>query len=565
MSSKEDIIYTPKYTPNQNRVKELDPRHMDSTLSSFKAPKNEKRIITLCKPFVIFSKNSYSSPVTLPLGLAYIGGVLEKADYKVKIIDATGEKRPMRIKRSLDNQYNIQGLSIEEILEKIDPNTFIFGISLMFSQHWVGHRTLIQKIKSKFPKIIIVAGGEHSTAIPEYVLKDCSSIDYVIRGEGEFSMLEFSSNLFHERSVENIPGICFLDKENKFVDNGSSKRIENIDTLPRPAWHLLKPENYFQDYFTGLGLGGSRNMPILGTRGCPYQCTFCSSPTMWTTRYIMRDPVELVDEMEWLIKEYKANDFEFFDLTAIIQKSWIIDFCNELKKRKLNNITWQLPVGTRSEALDEEVLKIIYETGCRFICYAPESGSTKSLKMIKKRVKLDRLIKSVKSSVKIGHTTKLNFIIGFPHETLLDCMKTIGFAMYCALRFGISDILFSTFTPYPGSELFEKLKKEKKITVNDNYFKKLIVQFDFTKGDSYCENVSATTIAILRFLAFSLCYTTIYITKPKMIYKLIKNLFQRRFSPNNIFEQRIFEYYLRYKLNKQAKEHSSLRRPYPNI
>ena len=93
MSSKEDIIYTPKYTPNQNWVKELDPRHMDSTLSSFKAPKNEKRIITLCKPFVIFSKNSYSSPVTLPLGLAYIGGVLVKADYKVKIIDSTGEKR----------------------------------------------------------------------------------------------------------------------------------------------------------------------------------------------------------------------------------------------------------------------------------------------------------------------------------------------------------------------------------------------------------------------------------------------------------------------------------------
>ena len=115
MASEEDIIvYKPAYTPNQNWTKELDPRHMDSTLSSFKAPKNDKRIITLCKPFVVFSKNSYSSPVTLPLGLAYIGGVLVKADYKVKIIDATGEKRPVRIKRSLDNQYNIQGLSIDE-------------------------------------------------------------------------------------------------------------------------------------------------------------------------------------------------------------------------------------------------------------------------------------------------------------------------------------------------------------------------------------------------------------------------------------------------------------------
>ena len=117
----------------------------------------------------------------------------------------------------------------------------------MFSQHWIGHRTLIEKIKKKFPKIIIVAGGEHSTAMPEYVLRDCPSIDYVIRGEGEFSMLEFSSNLFHGKNVDNIQGISYLNKEKKFIDNGSSKRIEHINKLPRPAWHLLKPENYFQD------------------------------------------------------------------------------------------------------------------------------------------------------------------------------------------------------------------------------------------------------------------------------------------------------------------------------
>ena len=120
MSSKDEIIFEPAYTPNQNWVKELDHRHMDSSFSSFRAPKNDTRIITLCKPFVVFSKNSYSSPVTLPLGLAYLGGVLEKAGYKTKIIDATGGERPIKITRSQDNQYNLQGLNSEEILEKID-------------------------------------------------------------------------------------------------------------------------------------------------------------------------------------------------------------------------------------------------------------------------------------------------------------------------------------------------------------------------------------------------------------------------------------------------------------
>ena len=115
--------------------------------------------------------------------------------------------------------------------------------------------------------------------------------------------------MFLGKDIKNIPGISFINKENKFIDNGSSKRIEHIDKIPRPAWHLLKPQNYFTDYFTiGLAKGKLRNMPILATRGCPYQCTFCSSPTMWTTRYIMRDPKEIVNEIEWLIKEYEARE-----------------------------------------------------------------------------------------------------------------------------------------------------------------------------------------------------------------------------------------------------------------
>ena len=453
MKDNETVIFKPAHTANQNWVKDLDTRHMDSTLSAFTAPKNDTRVITLCRPFVVIPKTSYSSPVTLPLGLAYVGAVLDKAGYKTKIIDATGEQQPVKIKRSNNNLYNLQGLTSEEILEKIDPNTFIFGISLMFSSEWFAHRTLVEEIKKKYPKIIIIAGGEHPTAIPEYILRDCLSIDYVIKGEGEFSMLEFSHNLFYGKSISNIPGICFVDKENKFIDNGLSKRIQHIDKLPRPAWHLLKPENYFTNSFTiGLAKGKLRNMPILATRGCPYQCTFCSSPSMWTTRYVMRDPKEIVDEIEWLIKEYEANDFEFFDLTAIIKKSWILDFCNELKKREINNITWQLPVGTRSEALDEETLKAIYNSGCAYICYAPESGSEKSLNIIKKRVKLDKLIESIKSAAKIGHTVKLNFIIGFPHETLIDCLKSVFFGIYCSFRFGIYDVNYAMFSPYPGSE-----------------------------------------------------------------------------------------------------------------
>ena len=95
MEDNDTVIYKPAYTPNQKWVKELDPRQMDSMFRSYLAPKNDNKIITLCRPFAVLPKTSYSSPVTLPLGLAYVGAVLEKAGYKTKIIDATGEQQPV--------------------------------------------------------------------------------------------------------------------------------------------------------------------------------------------------------------------------------------------------------------------------------------------------------------------------------------------------------------------------------------------------------------------------------------------------------------------------------------
>ena len=289
-------------------LQESDSRHLTSSFDLFRAQSNDNRVVQLCKPFVVLSKNTYSAPVTLPLGLAYLGGVLEKSGYKTKILDAIGDTKPVLIERNVQNIYNVQGLDTKEIIERINPNTAIFGLSLMFTQEWILHRELIKEIKKALPHICIVVGGEHPTAIPEYVLRDCPEIDYVIRGEGELSFLELVHSIYNKKNTSKISGVCFINNKNEFVDNGLSHRIEYIDEIPKPAWHLLNVENYFNDYFTS-GLARGRNMAILATRGCPYQCTFCSSPSMWTTRYVMRNPKDLADEMEWLIEEFGATSF----------------------------------------------------------------------------------------------------------------------------------------------------------------------------------------------------------------------------------------------------------------
>jgi len=264
----------------------------------------------------------------------------------------------------------------------------------------------------------------------------------------------------------------------------------------------------------------------------------------------MRNVKDVVDEIDFLIKKYNTNSIEFYDLTAIVKKEWILDFCNELDKRNIN-ISWQLPSGTRSEALDFDTLSAIYRTGCDLLVYAPESGSENSLKMIKKKLKLKNLTKSAQTAVKIGHNVKINMIIGFPHETYKDVFKSIFYGIKMAL-IGVHDCNYATFTPYPGSEVYDELLNNNKIRKpSDSYFTDLLVQFDLTKATSYCDNISGRMLSLLRFVALSSYYITVYLRYPNRIFRILRIIFDRKFMPDSVFEQRISDIFARKKLLKE--------------
>ena len=242
-------------------------------------------------------------------------------------------------------------------------------------------------------------------------------MDAIGLGEGEETIVEIANAIDSNSSWLKIPGLVVRDND-KFVKTEKRKRIIKLDEIPKPAWDLV-PINKYLDLKLCIGVDRGRTIPMLASRGCPFQCTFCSSPVMWTTRWLARDVKLLVDEIEEYIKKYKIDAVDFYDLTAIVKKSWIIEFCNEVISRNLN-FTWQLPSGTRSEAIDEDVTPLLYKSGCRNIGYAPESGSERVLTLIKKKVKLSRMTKSLKSSIKSGMNVKINIMIGFPGETHKD-------------------------------------------------------------------------------------------------------------------------------------------------
>ncbi|MEO8647788.1 MAG: radical SAM protein [Acidobacteriota bacterium] len=509
---------------------------------------NSNRVVTLIAPPIYFSKNSYSTPLTLPLGLAYLGAVLERSGYATKILDCRGGDVD-NIRLSDDGRYKIQGMEENASIKLIDPATDIIGITIMFSQEWPQVRDYITRVRDAFPEATIIVGGEHPTAMPEYTLRDCPAIDLLVRGEGELTLLEVVHRLRSGRSIEGVSSVAYLG-DNDTLETPLSARMADIKSMPRPAWHMIDIEPYFQPNFT-MGISHGRNIAMLATRGCPYQCTFCSSPSMWTTRYVMRPVTDVVDEIEAQIAEYNVNSIDFYDLTAIVKREWILDFIAEIERRDLK-FTWQLPSGTRSESLDEDVIKGLARTGCEFLVYAPESGSKRTLEMIKKRVNLDNLQKSISIAVKHGIITKVNFIIGFPFEKRKDMFDTVFFAWKLSLM-KIDDCNISSFSPYPGSELFKELDKEGAFgKIDDDYFSVLMTQFDFTVTRTFNKYVSSWEIMMLRVIGMAGFYGLSYLRSPGNLLRLAKSLFQKHFQPRSMFEQRIFDSVARKRQKKAA-------------
>ena len=308
-----------------------------------------------------------------------------------------------------------------------------------------------------------------------------------------------------------------------------------MDEIALPAWDLFPIEAHLSSK-NSHGVSRGRSMPILSTRGCPYECTFCSNPVMYGRLWLARKPGIVLDEIEHYIRKYHADNIDFYDLTMVIRKDWILEFCNEIEKRKLK-FTWQLPSGTRSEVIDEEVACALYRTGCRNLTYAPESGSRETLRIIKKKVNLQNLSKSVCSALRQGISVKCNIIIGFPHDTYRQLFETYLFACRLAI-FGVHDIPFYIFSPYPGSELFEIIRsKHFPDGLDEKYYRSLVAYMDLKEMSNYCDHVGPRTLNVFRIIGMSTTYGLAFLLRPWRFIKLITNLIKNK--SETVLEQRI--------------------------
>lgn len=475
--------------------------------------------IVLIRPPTVIAGGELRPGACPPLGLAYVAGSLVAAGHDVSVIDTVG----LALERftTVDGAPGIlrQGLSDEEVVARVPDDAALVGVSVMFSTEWPLAKRLISAIRRSHPTLPIVAGGEHITAAPEFVLADCPALTCCGLGEGEGLLVDLVDALATGRSMREVPGLVFRDGDG-VVRSQARKRIRDIESIPWPAWDLFPLRDYIDAGVTpGVDIG--RSIPILASRGCPYECTFCSNPSMWGQLWRPRDQGELLDEMRHWMATYGVTNFDFYDLTAIVRKDWMVAMAKLIIDSGLT-LTWQLPSGTRSEALDLEVVELLYKSGCRHIIYAPESGSNRILKLIKKRVRKDRMLESVRDAVGQGIKTKANFIVGFPDETVGDVMQSYGFAVQLAWT-GLHDVSFFPFSAYPGSELFVRLEREGKVAMNDAHFYQLV-----TNPRSYDEHIPHWLVPVLATGGMLAFYATSFAIRPLRLFELARAIVVQR-------------------------------------
>lgn len=487
--------------------------------------------VTLIRPALMSSLGSWNSPVSPPLAIAYLAAVLRERGIQVDVVDAVGERIDQFIE---DGDFYYQGLTIAETVDRIDLRTNLIGISCMFSQDWPWVRRLIAAIRKRLPGVPIVAGGEHVTALAEFSLRDCPELTACVLGEGEETLVDLVAHLDDPNRFENVAGLAYLDG-GRFVQTAHRHRIRAVDELPYPAWDLA-PIEPFLDYRATHSVFLGRTIAILATRGCPYKCTFCTNPDMYGNLWMPRSPAKVLDEIEYYLKRYAVENVEFFDLTFVTRKSWILEFCRLIEERGLK-FTWQLPNGTRSEVIDAEVSAALYRTGCRNLTYAPESGSTETLRIIKKQVDLNKLQKSAAAALAAGLSIKMNVILGFPHETRRHLLQTLWFCWRMAFL-GVYDMAVFVFSPYPGSELFEQLLADGTIKqLDDNYLRSLAAFMDPFPKSNYCRHISARELSWWVLLVQGTFYGLSFAFRPWRFFCFARNLLTGHYR--TVLEQRV--------------------------
>ncbi len=449
--------------------------------------------VALLAPPQYFTPMQVTAGVVPPLGPMYVAAYIRKHGVDVTLIDGLGGN-PTQYWQHED--IMLRGLTFDEMMARIPDDVDIIGISSLYSFSHLVVKKLAVVLRKRFPGKTLVMGGVHPTVLPEFVLDEID-IDFLVLHEGEETFLELCRSLDHPWDVK---GIAYR-RDGKVVVNEPRPLIKDLDSIPFPAHDMIDMGNYFA---TNEPHGSSKSgkwTTILSSRGCPYGCTFCSTPHLWRRRWRVRSVANVIAEMDHLNTTYGVTDFHFEDENMGMRKEWLKEFAETLTGLK-RGYTWQPSNGLRAENLDYDLLVSMKKSGCSLVVITLESASERVRnEIIKKQMDRESVSRAVANSKRAGLRTTCYFIIGLPGETLAEARETVDYACHLA-RKGLDECVIGVFSLLPGSELFQKARETGRVTLDDAYFRELLAMGDLSMSKSWNDDIPGETLRKLRFRGY---------------------------------------------------------------
>ena len=372
-----------------------------------------------------------SSP---PLGLAYIGAVLIENGIDVAALD-----------------MNIPSTSLKTLKRRIEAECpAIVGISA-YTETYSSALEIAGVAKSVNPDTVTIMGGPHVTFVPCDAV-NTPEVDIAVRNEGEFSMLELV-RYFKDGagSLDEIKGITFM-RNGRCISNAPRPFINDLDALPLPAHHLF-PLSLYQ--YPGN---------ILTARGCPYNCIFCAAGAMGGSRYRLRSPEGVINEVVHLVEEYGCRFFTFIDDTFTVFRDRTLRICDLIEKSGID-MQWQC--STRVNTVTRDVLERMAHVGCTTVTYGIESGSQSILDSIQKGIALKQVRDAVRWALEAGIGVFCSFMIPHPEDTRETVLQTRKLMVEMATLGAAVTLSFTA--PYPGTYLYENARELGITLLSDNW------------------------------------------------------------------------------------------------
>ncbi len=380
---------------------------------------------------VLVAPDSKAHTITPPLGLGYLAAVTRQNGHDAAILDLAKEQLDPR-----------QGA---EALKHLQPD--LIGVSVL-STAFLQARELISIVKREMPVVPVVVGGPHITALAGKAIGDLD-VELGVVGEAEQIFPRLVDNIAAGHPLDDIPNFC-RRVDGECMQSARSAFVQDLDSLPFPAWELMDPRTY-PDQPHQLLCKEFPVAPVITSRGCPFDCTFCASTTLWGRGWRTRSAENIVDEIEYLVTEFGVKEIHFEDDNFTLNANHAAAVCDEIIKREID-VSWCTPNGVRVDSLDNELLSLMRRSGCYSLAFGIESGSQKVLDINNKKLDLEKVADAIAMVKQHGIETHGFFIIGLPGETHETIKETNRFARAVAL----DRANFALLSPLPGSEIFNK-------------------------------------------------------------------------------------------------------------